>query len=131
MGWRYLLFTIGGITTGVFLLRFVLFRFQESPKFHVYRGHDDKAVQVLHPVRHYNGQKPSMTLEMLEGSTNEQESMGSGAALLGGGTKPLKKTFRKMLLLELTGTKSFSLRPGPKVVKGSLGVHYRSGNDLV
>lgn len=100
MGWRYLLFTIGSITVGVFLMRFVIFRFQESPKFCVYRGHDEKAVQVLQNVRSFNKQKPTISLAMFEELTNEHESMGSGAAMLGGGTKQLKKTLREKMFLE-------------------------------
>lgn len=101
MGWRYLLFTIGGITVGIFILRFVVFRFQESPKFYVYRGHDEKAVKVLQNVRKFNKQKPTITLAMFDDLTNEHESMGSGAAMLGGGAKQLKKTYTEKILLEL------------------------------
>ncbi|RYC77533.1 hypothetical protein BFJ63_vAg19593, partial [Fusarium oxysporum f. sp. narcissi] len=38
MGWRYLLFTIGGITLAVFILRFFVFNFRETPKYLIYRG---------------------------------------------------------------------------------------------
>lgn len=101
MGWRYLLFTIGGITLAVFILRFVIFRFQESPKFHVYRGRDDKAIKVLENVRRFNGQECKLTLQMFEDLTNEHDSMSSGAAMLGGGAKQLKKTWTEKVMLEL------------------------------
>lgn len=101
MGWRYLLFTLGAITLLIFIARFVIFNFQESPKYYIYRGHDDKAIQVLQNVRKFNRQESTLTLQMFEELTNEHESMGSGAAMLGGGTKQLKTTYREKISLEL------------------------------
>ena len=101
MGWRYLLFTIGAITVGVFILRFVVFRFQESPKFHIYRGRDDKAINVLQNVRRFNGQECSITLQTFEDLTNEHDSVSSGTAMLGGGAKQLKSTWSEKIRLEL------------------------------
>lgn len=66
MGWRYLLFTLGGLTLVAFLLRSVIFRFQESPKFLVYRGKDAKAVDVIHNIAHYNGQTCELSLDEFE-----------------------------------------------------------------
>ena len=79
----------------------MVFRFQESPKFHIYRGHDDKAIKVLQNVRHFNGQESTITLQMFDDLTNEHDSMGSGAAMLGGGTKQLQKTSREKIFMEL------------------------------
>ncbi len=100
MGWRYLLFTLGGITLFVFILRFVVFRFQESPKLYVYRGQDEKAIKVLQNVRKFNGQECTVTLQMFEDLTNEHESLHSHAAMLGGGAKQLKSTWREKISLE-------------------------------
>ncbi|KAL8997535.1 MAG: hypothetical protein Q9169_003230 [Polycauliona sp. 2 TL-2023] len=74
MGWRYLLFTLGAICLFVFLLRFVVFRFQESPKYLLYRGKDAKAVEVLHKVAKYNGRQSTVTIEMFDALTNEDPS---------------------------------------------------------
>ena len=101
MGWRYTLFTIGAITMCVFILRFVVFRFQESPKYLVYRGHDDKAVEVLHNIAKFNGKECDVTLQTFESLTDESDSVGSGAAMLGGGTKQLKATWFEKFKLEL------------------------------
>ena len=101
MGWRYLLFTIGGVTLAIFVLRFVVFRFRESPKFHIYRGRDDKAIETLHNVRKFNRQERTITLQMFEELESEHASMGSGAAMLGGGVKQLKTTWTEKISLEL------------------------------
>lgn len=75
MGWRYTLICLGAICLTIFFLRFVVFRFQESPKFLLYRGRDDKAVEVLQKIAKFNGRESSITLESFEALTNEHESM--------------------------------------------------------
>lgn len=61
MGWRYLLYTIGGITLFVFFARFALFRFQESPKFLVCKGKDAKALKALHNICKFNRRESTVT----------------------------------------------------------------------
>ncbi|KAF2233167.1 MFS general substrate transporter [Viridothelium virens] len=100
MGWRYLLYTLGAITLFVFILRTVIFRFKESPKFLVYRGRDDKAVEVLQYIARFNGRESDITLETLEALTEEHNSMGSGEPMLGGGAKQLKTTWIEKVGLE-------------------------------
>lgn len=100
MGWRYLLFTLGAITVVVFILRFFVFPFQESPKFLIFKGHDEKAVKALENVRKFNRQQSTLTLAMLEELTNEHDSLNSRTAMLGGGVKQLKKTWREKVVLE-------------------------------
>ena len=74
MGWRYTLLCLGAICLAIFFLRFVVFRFQESPKFLIYRGRDDKAVVVLQKIAKFNGRESSITLERFEALTNEHAS---------------------------------------------------------
>jgi MFS family permease len=100
MGWRYLLFTLGGITLLIFFLRFVIFDFQESPKFLLYRGNDEKAVQVLHNVTKYNKRTCTLTLEKLEAVERDFDSIHSNEPMLGGGAKLLKTTWLQKLKLE-------------------------------
>lgn len=99
MGWRYL-YTLGAITLLVFFLRFVVFRFQESPKFLLYRGMDEKAVQVLHNVARKNGMTCSLTLENLKALESEFDA-GRGNPMLGGGAKQLQTTWTQKVNLEL------------------------------
>jgi len=100
MGWRYLLFTLGGITLLVFFLRFVIFNFQESPKFLLYRGKDAKAVEVLQNVAKFNKTTCTLTLEHLEALEHEHDSINSNKPILGGGAKQLQITWSESLKLE-------------------------------
>jgi len=100
MGWRYLMFTLGAITLGVFILRFVVFRFQESPKFLVYRGHDEKAVKSLQHIAKVNKRPCGVTLADFEALETEATSLNSGTELLGMGKQQLQKSFGEKLKLE-------------------------------
>ena len=104
-GWRYLLFTLGSITLFVFFLRFVVFRFQESPKFLVYRGNDAKAVKVLDHVAKVNGRVNGLTLEKLEALEKEFSSLSSDTPMLGGGAKQLQASWGQKLKLEFDRVK--------------------------
>ncbi|KAK5018084.1 major facilitator superfamily domain-containing protein [Cryomyces antarcticus] len=100
MGWRYLLFTLGAISLAVFVFRFVLFRFKESPKYLVYRGKDDKAIGVLQYIAKFNGKQTAITLETFEALAREHNSVGSGTAILGGGAKQLQSSAWEKTKLE-------------------------------
>ena len=106
-GWRYLMFTLGGITLAIFLLRFVAFRFQESPKFLIYRGQDDKAIKVLQYIAKYNSGECHLPIEAFESLTTDASSTGSsdtdrsGSPILGSGSKQTKATAKERMQLEL------------------------------
>lgn len=100
-GWRYLLFTVGAITLGCFLLRFVVFRFRESPKFLIYRGHDDKAAEVLQQIAKFNKMDCTVTAATFDALTSEHDSMTSGTPILGGGKKQSDTSWGKKLSIEL------------------------------
>lgn len=104
MGWRYTLFTLGAICLFIFFLRFVVFRFQESPKFLLYRGKDEKAVQVLQHIAKFNGRQSTITIETLNALTDEDSSVGSrntGTPILGAGAKQVKRSMGEKIKLEL------------------------------
>lgn len=101
MGWRYLLYTIGAITLACFLLRFVAFRFRESPKFLLYRGHDDKAAKVLQQIAKFNKQDCFVTEATFDALTEEHDSLSSSAPVLGGGKAQKDTSWSKRLYLEL------------------------------
>ena len=75
MGWRYTLFTIGGITLFAFVMRFVAFNFQESPKFLLHKGKDEMAVRVLEKIAKFNGRRSTVTLDMFNSLNNKETSM--------------------------------------------------------
>ena len=86
---------------GVFLLRFVAFRFHESPKFLMYRGKDAAAITVLQNVSKFNKRECNLTLEMLQSLAEEDQSMGSTAPMIGGGKSQLQATWTEKIKLEL------------------------------
>lgn len=80
MGWRYLLFTLGAITLSIFILRFFIFKFRETPKYLIYRGRDDEALQTLQHMAKTNGKQCGLTVEMFESLESEQSSLDSSSS---------------------------------------------------
>ena len=113
MGWRYTLLCLGAICLAIFFLRFVVFRFQESPKFLLYRGRDDKAVEVLHKIAKFNGRESSITLETFEILTTEHASTSYRDADMTTSDAVMDKSMSTMIKNELLRCKilfsSFSL----------------------
>ncbi|KII86743.1 hypothetical protein PLICRDRAFT_267090 [Plicaturopsis crispa FD-325 SS-3] len=66
MGWRYFLFTMGGLMMLLWIVRYFVFTLYESPKYLMGRGRDAEAVEVVHKVAKYNGTTSRLTLEHLE-----------------------------------------------------------------
>lgn len=66
MGWRYLLFTLGGLMFLLSLLRMFAFRLHESPRFLIGRGRDAEAVAVVHAIAAYNNVESRLSVEDLE-----------------------------------------------------------------
>ena len=62
MGWRYLVFTVASITLGVFIIRFFIFPFHESPKFLLAKGNDRAAVEVVHKIAAFNRRSCDLTV---------------------------------------------------------------------
>jgi hypothetical protein len=93
MGWRYLLFTLGALTMGMFFLRFVVFRFQESPKFLVYQGRDIDAIKILERIARVNGTQCTLSLDDLtiHDGQNDQVTNGEKPAVLDRAKKELSR----------------------------------------
>lgn len=100
MGWRYLMFTLGAITLFIFFLRFLVFNFKESPKFLVYRGQDEKAIEVLQHVAKVNKRECGVTLQDFEALTAEDDSTKSGTELFGTGDKQRNISLMEKVKLE-------------------------------
>ena len=103
MGWRYTLFALGVVTLVAFLLRFVAFRFQESPKYLLYRGRDDKAVEVLHNIAKFNGCESFISLDDFNALSEEGgsvQSRESGRSIMRVGTAQVTTSFSTKLKLE-------------------------------
>lgn len=61
-GWRYFLYTMGGLTLILFIARFS-FRVFESPQFYVARGDDERALATLHKIARINGKELLLTID--------------------------------------------------------------------
>ena len=101
MGWRYLMFTLGALTLGVFILRFVVFRFQESPKFLVYRGRDDQAIKSLQHIARVNKRQCGITLADFEALNDENAINHNAMDLMGNGKAQLSLSFGQKVWMEL------------------------------
>lgn len=64
-GWRYFIFTLGGLTLLMFISRF-LFPVHESPSFHLARGNDAKAIEAVDSIAKINKTTHSLTLQDLK-----------------------------------------------------------------
>ena len=97
--------TLGAITIFVFIARFVLFRFRESPKYLLCRGKDEMAAESLEYIANYNKVACSVTLESfteIEGDDSSPDSSDSESRiLLRSGTKPQGPTFWERAKIEL------------------------------
>ncbi|GJE87464.1 MFS sugar transporter [Phanerochaete sordida] len=81
-GWRYFMYTMGGLMLLLFALRFFVFHLYESPKYLMGRGRDADAVAVVHAVAAYNRTTSGLTLDMLQRAGElggEEKAMGIGA----------------------------------------------------
>ena len=65
MGWRYLLFTLGGMTLLLWAIRFFVFPLEESPRFLVGLGRDADAVAVVQRIAAFNGRSSRLTADDL------------------------------------------------------------------
>ncbi|OJJ54785.1 hypothetical protein ASPSYDRAFT_210462 [Aspergillus sydowii CBS 593.65] len=76
-GWRYLVLSLGAITFAMFLCRFFLFTFYESPKFLVSRGRQDEAVAAVQGIARKNKTTTWLTVDLLNelgGIAEEREA---------------------------------------------------------
>ncbi|KZO98889.1 MFS general substrate transporter [Calocera viscosa TUFC12733] len=83
MGWRYFMFTMGGITLICFVLRFFVFHLHETPKFLMSRGHDAEAVDVIQKVALYNGSTTSLRSEHLTSLSEKVEAPAQDTSAMG------------------------------------------------
>ncbi|PSK37844.1 hypothetical protein C7M61_003089 [Candidozyma pseudohaemuli] len=63
-GWRYFLFTIGGLSLVMFLARFLM-PVYESPSFYLARGNDKKAVETIHKIAKINKKTVDLSISDL------------------------------------------------------------------
>ncbi|TNY20181.1 major facilitator superfamily domain-containing protein [Rhodotorula diobovata] len=105
MGWRYATLTVGFMTLAIFILRFVVFTFRESPKFLLSKGRDAEAIDVLYKIAQFNKQpQPQLTIDdfrLLDKEFSERQSVASDEPIVSeGAARPLttKQLLRKRLV---------------------------------
>ena len=96
MGWRYMLFTIGAISLSLFVLRFFIFPFYESPKFLLTKGKDQEAVDIVRKIAAFNGRPCELTLDSLRRMAIERSSFDQA---------PPKQTWRQRIYTEVVRLK--------------------------
>jgi hypothetical protein len=74
------MFTLGAISLVVFLLRFVLFTFQESPRYLLGKGKDEQALEVLHTVAKTNRRECSINMQTFDALSDDHSSGSSSCA---------------------------------------------------
>jgi MFS family permease len=111
MGWRYLIFTIGGLTILLWIIRFFAFPMLESPRFLLGRGRDSEAVASIKAVAEYNKKEVAIDEEMLNAAARSVGGETEGGKVEGRysakhvralfGTK--KMAFSTVLLIAIWG----------------------------
>jgi hypothetical protein len=71
MGWRYFIFTMGGLMLFLWGIRFFVFKLQESPKYLMGRGRDEEAVDNVHRIARYNGKESNLTVADLQNAATK------------------------------------------------------------
>ena len=111
MGWRYLLFTQGALCLVIFFLRFVVFRFQESPKFLLHQGRDQKAVDVMHHIARFNARKSGISMEVFAALGEETSSVNTEVLESATGSKQSKSSFRHHVKVEISRYRTMFATP--------------------
>jgi len=73
MGWRYVVFALGGLMLLLAILRTFAFPLYESPRYLLGREHDEAAVAVVQKIARYNGTQSSLTVEDLKEAARSAE----------------------------------------------------------
>ena len=82
----------------------MVFRFQESPKFLLYRGKDEKAVKVLQHIAKFNKRECNITLETFQALDRENDALAREDSTIPtsfAGTKDIKLTWAEKIKIEL------------------------------
>ncbi|KAK7050280.1 putative MFS-type transporter PB1E7.08c [Favolaschia claudopus] len=65
-GWRYFVYTMGGLMILLWAIRFLVFDLHESPKYLIGTGRDEEAVAAIHKIAEYNGKTSDLSVEDLK-----------------------------------------------------------------
>lgn len=110
MGWRYLLFTLGGMTLLLWAIRFFVFPLEESPRFLVGLGRDADAVAVVQRIAAFNGRPSTLTVDQLA-RAGEAAGAGAGASSQVGDTASKRQVLSKSSVFTSKHVKSLFETP--------------------
>jgi MFS family permease len=88
MGWRYTMITLGAMALAFALIRILVFKMPESPRFLLSKGRDQEAVDAVNYVARCNKTPEPLTLAMLQ---EVDSQLGIVTNLEGGQTMKLSK----------------------------------------
>ncbi len=107
MGWRYLLFTLGGMTLLLWASRLFVFPLEESPRFLVGLGRDADAVAIVQSIAAFNGRSSTLTVDQL---ARASEAAAAASAQVGSTTSK-KQVLSKSSVFTLQHVKSLFETP--------------------
>ncbi|KAK0200487.1 MFS general substrate transporter [Desarmillaria ectypa] len=137
MGWRYLLFTLGGVTLLFWFLRLFYFDLLESPRFLISIGKDAEAVSIIHKIAKYNGTTTNLSVEHLNEAAEKVANLGIpvvprtatfGLQHVKGLFSTTKMAISTVLLVALWGKWSFVLRDEDSPFIAIIGLAYNLYN---
>lgn len=79
IGWRYIYWTLGGLTLAMSILRFS-FRMYETPKYLLGKGRDEAAVKVVSQIAARDGKTTWLTLSHFQAIDAQLEAAGRSAS---------------------------------------------------
>lgn len=135
MGWRYCVLILGSMTLLVFIVRFFIFPFHESPKFLLSKGREQEAIDVLIKIAKFNRvEPPTLTVEHFRAIDAEYGTVTTGPEATAATTKrvignvidslkKLKGLFGRKLQLTI-----FILLAVAYMVSGAASLHHCIGN---
>ena len=65
-GWRYTFYTLGSLVFVLSIIRMLVIRLKESPKWLLSQNRDEEVVKVIQEIAHAAGKESPLTLEQLQ-----------------------------------------------------------------
>ncbi|KAM0431272.1 hypothetical protein ACHAPT_005242 [Fusarium lateritium] len=75
MGWRYLMITLGGVAICLGLVRILIFKIPESPKYLLSQGRDAEAVAAVNYIARFNRKPETLTIDLLQEIDNRIQGL--------------------------------------------------------
>ncbi|KAL0067347.1 hypothetical protein AAF712_005575 [Marasmius tenuissimus] len=131
-GWRYTFYTLGGATIMMWVMRYTIFDLQESSKFYIAKGQDEKALKVLEHIARKNGREITLTLDRLRAVAGEQTGVAKAKVTTLQIVKEWFSSFNLSHVTPLFSTKRLAINTSMTIVIwGLLGLGYPLFNGFI